>query len=116
MEGRRWEDLDRDCLVNVLGRVGVESLLLDVHFVCKSWHRASLDPLSWENLVFPSSYHSFLDKFMNVNGVKVKSCTQFIKFIVDRSCGNATALILPGCCLAEGLIYAAEKWFSNSGS
>lgn len=116
MEGRRWEDLDRDCLVNVLGRVGVESLLLNVHFVCKSWHRASLDPLSWENLVFPSSYHSFLDKFMHVNGVKVKSCTQFIKFIVDCSCGNATALILPGCCSAEGLLYAAEKWFSNSGS
>ncbi|ESR34179.1 hypothetical protein CICLE_v10007080mg, partial [Citrus x clementina] len=38
------------------------------------------------------------------------SCTQFIKFIiVDRSCGNATALILPGCCSAEGFIDAAEK-------
>lgn len=88
-----------------------ESLLLD-SLLC-----ASLDPLSRENLVFPSSYNSFLDKFMHVYGVKMKSCTQFIKFIiVDRSCGNATALILPGCCSAEGFIDAAEKWFSNSGS
>lgn len=40
MEGRRWEDLDEDRLLNVLGRVGMESLILDVHFVSKSWHRA----------------------------------------------------------------------------
>lgn len=101
MERRRWEDLDRDCLMNMLGRVGVESLLLDVPFVCKSWRKASVDPLSWENLIFHSSYKSFLHKFRQVYGVKIKSCTQFIKFIADRSCGNATALILPGCCSAE---------------
>ncbi|ESR34181.1 hypothetical protein KPL70_026116 [Citrus sinensis] len=75
MEGRRWEDLDEDRLLNVLGRVGMESLILDVHFVSKSWHRA-----------------------------KLKTSSQFIKLIVDRSCGNATVLIPPHCCLTESFL------------
>ncbi|KDO45561.1 hypothetical protein CISIN_1g039999mg [Citrus sinensis] len=80
MEGRRWEDLDEDRLLNVLGRVGMESLILDVHFVSKSWHRA-----------------------------KLKTSSQFIKLIVDRSCGNATVLIPPHCCLTERL----EQYWRN---
>ena len=47
MEGRKWEELNMDCLVNVFQRVGMESLLLDVSFVCKSWYKASLDPKCW---------------------------------------------------------------------
>ncbi|KAJ4825713.1 hypothetical protein Tsubulata_001211, partial [Turnera subulata] len=50
MEGRKWEDLEKGCLVNVLGRVGMESLLLDVPFVCKSWYRAGLEPKRWEQI------------------------------------------------------------------
>ncbi|KAK9942545.1 hypothetical protein M0R45_008204 [Rubus argutus] len=53
---RRWDQLDFDCLVNIFGKVGragMESLLLDVPFVCKSWHKASLDPKCWESLIFP---------------------------------------------------------------
>ncbi|KAL6139023.1 hypothetical protein ACLB2K_064301 [Fragaria x ananassa] len=33
---RRWEDLDADCLTNVFAKVGMESLLLALPFVCKS--------------------------------------------------------------------------------
>ena len=52
-ELRKWEDLEFDCLVNVLGRVGMESLLLDVPFVCKSWHGASLDAAGWQHIDVP---------------------------------------------------------------
>ncbi|KAJ9693749.1 hypothetical protein PVL29_009620 [Vitis rotundifolia] len=31
----------------------MESLLLDVPFVCKLWYKASLDPKCWERLIFP---------------------------------------------------------------
>ncbi|KAL7177290.1 hypothetical protein ACSBR2_030609 [Camellia fascicularis] len=41
-----------DCLVNVLGRVGIESLLIDVPFVCKSWYKATESPLCWRQLDF----------------------------------------------------------------
>ena len=54
MEGRKWEDLNKDILVNVLRRVGMESFLLDVPFVCKSWYKASREPQCWEHLIFPS--------------------------------------------------------------
>nr|POF21279.1 f-box/lrr-repeat protein [Quercus suber] len=36
MSGPKWEDLNMDCLVNVLTRVGIESLLLGAPFVCQS--------------------------------------------------------------------------------
>ncbi|KAL4610427.1 hypothetical protein ACB092_08G049100 [Castanea dentata] len=44
MAGKKWEDLEKDCLVNIFIRVGTESLLYDIPLVCKSWYRASLDP------------------------------------------------------------------------
>ncbi|KAJ6749500.1 hypothetical protein OIU85_000170 [Salix viminalis] len=61
MEERKWEDLEFDCLVNVLGRVDMESLLLYVPFVCKSWYEASLNPSCWKHLVFPQDMHSSWD-------------------------------------------------------
>ena len=55
MEGPKWEDLNMDCLVNVIGRVGIESLVLDVPFVCKSWYKVTLDPRCWKSLLFPNN-------------------------------------------------------------
>ncbi|KAL7209580.1 hypothetical protein ACSBR1_031186 [Camellia fascicularis] len=52
MEGEKWKELNKDCLVNVLGRVGIESLLIDVPFVCKSWYKAMRSPLCWRKLDF----------------------------------------------------------------
>nr|CAN65996.1 hypothetical protein VITISV_007693 [Vitis vinifera] len=53
MEERKWEELNMDILVNVFGRVGMESLLLDVPFVCKPWYKASREPQCWGHLIFP---------------------------------------------------------------
>ncbi|CAL5416731.1 unnamed protein product [Camellia sinensis] len=52
MEGEKRKELNMDCLVNVLGRVGIESLLIDVPFVCKSWYKATRSPLCWRKLDF----------------------------------------------------------------
>ncbi|CAL5436916.1 unnamed protein product [Camellia sinensis] len=79
MEGRKWEELNMDCLVNVLGRVGIESLLLDIPFVCKSWSKAAL---------------------------KNFCAISMMKFVVDRSDRCATYLSLPNRSLTdEALIY-----------
>ena len=53
MEGGNWEELNTELLVDIFRRVGMESLLLDVPLVCKSWYKASLDPMCWKHLHFP---------------------------------------------------------------
>ncbi|CAL9007184.1 unnamed protein product [Prunus brigantina] len=55
MDERRREDLEMDCLVKVFEKVGMESLLLDVPFVCKSWYKATLNPSCWQLLIFPDN-------------------------------------------------------------
>lgn len=115
---RRWEDLNMDCLVNVLGRVGVESLLLDVPFVCKSWYKAALNPSCWKCLHFPHidcRYCSprtdpyFQKRFTEEYGANRShfSVTSLIKFVVNRGRGKATSLQPPSC--SRGLL----KYFAK---
>ncbi|XP_022764557.1 putative F-box/LRR-repeat protein 23 [Durio zibethinus] len=113
---RNWKDMETDCLINVLGRVGMESLLLYVPFVCKSWHRASLNPMCWKTLIFPKIKddrfdldYTFRERLMDTYQIKKFSVTAFIKSIVDRSHGNATTLFLPEGCSEEALKYVADK-------
>ncbi|XP_050374633.1 F-box/LRR-repeat protein At3g48880-like [Argentina anserina] len=118
---RRWEELNVDCLVNIFGRVGMESLLLDIPFVCKPWHQASLNPSCWESLVFPeltnpNTYddeytYSCFDKFSYVyefDGIHV-SVDAFVKFVIDRSKGRTTLLELSPCASEDVLKYAADQ-------
>ena len=120
MEGRKWEDLNKDILVNVLRRVGMESFLLDVPFVCKSWYKASREPQCWEHLIFPSYIkpddiweEESPDKgFAERLAMKYQenlSVFAFVKFIVNHSCGNATIIKLPGGCREEALEYIANE-------
>ncbi|KAF9664458.1 hypothetical protein SADUNF_Sadunf16G0020900 [Salix dunnii] len=108
MEERKWEDLEFDCSVNVLGRVGMESLLLDVPFVCKSWYKASLNPSCWKRLVFPQDIDlrwdfTLLDGFKEKYKIHKCSVDAFTKFVVGRSHGNCAGLILPNGCTEEVL-------------
>ncbi|XP_004305072.1 PREDICTED: uncharacterized protein LOC101295643 [Fragaria vesca subsp. vesca] len=106
----------------------MESLLLALPFVCKSWHAASLNPLCWEILHFPEfepyplfttvddtnvepkSFGPFYNKF--VEDYKMDrtrfSITGFVKLVVDRSKGKAVELKLPQFCTEEALRYAAD--------
>ncbi|XP_024197337.1 F-box protein FBW2 [Rosa chinensis] len=129
----RWEELEVDCLVNVFGRVGMESLLLDVPFVCKSWYRATLVPSCWQFLKFPDDLSdpilvdfvgpgcdpkpgylctcTFIRRFIDeyrLDGRRF-SVTAFLKFIISRSKGKAMSLRLPRDASEDVLKYAADE-------
>nr|XP_011462794.1 PREDICTED: F-box/LRR-repeat protein At3g48880-like [Fragaria vesca subsp. vesca]XP_011462795.1 PREDICTED: F-box/LRR-repeat protein At3g48880-like [Fragaria vesca subsp. vesca] len=121
MAQRRWEELDSDCLTNVFGRVGMESLLVDIPFVCKSWHKASHDPSCWLSIDFPN-----VDYYLSVpvllirfeHNYKTKEWPAWsrvflnglVKIVIERSKGKATCLKLPGWCSKEALKLVAPEW------
>jgi len=117
-EERKWDVLNMDCLANIFGRVGIESMLLDVPFVCKSWSKVTLRPLCWRRLVFPGMsqgpwyYNFFTYRLMEeyqVLGVGVFPITSFMKSVINRSRRSATVVALPSCCTEEALVYVAEE-------
>ncbi|RVW31806.1 hypothetical protein CK203_039288 [Vitis vinifera] len=89
MEGRKWEHLNMDCLVNVFQRVGMESLLLDIPFE-------------------DSPDKPFVERLAMEYGANL-SITAFVKFIVNRSCGCATIIKFPSLCDKETLEYVANE-------
>ncbi|KAM7485787.1 hypothetical protein LguiA_001796 [Lonicera macranthoides] len=102
MEGRKWEDMEMDCLVNIFGRVGTGSLVFGVAFVCKSWNKATLNPLCWQSLMFPKDLEdSRFPWFIDLEGL--------LKGAVNRSQRSATRLALPDNCSNEDIIYALEE-------
>ncbi|KAK1404194.1 putative F-box/LRR-repeat protein 23 [Heracleum sosnowskyi] len=108
MEERKWENLNEDCLVNIFGRLEVESLLLDVPFVCKQWYRATSNPLSWQKLVFP--VYIYQSRFFNRRaGALTFHISKLIKFAVGRSQGCSTTIVLPYCISREDLIFVSDK-------
>ncbi|KAL6191258.1 hypothetical protein ACLB2K_037649 [Fragaria x ananassa] len=121
---RRWEELEVDCLMNIFGRVGMESLLLDVPFVCKSWHKATLNPSSWQYLIFPDltinhfgfdlrngDWCTLIERFVDEYRLDESrfSVTAFVKFIISRSKGKAVTLRLSPCASEDVLKYAADE-------
>ena len=120
MEGPKWEDLNEDIFVNVLGRVGMESSLLDVPFICKSWYIDSHEPQCWEHLIFPSyikpdnirEEESPDRDFAERLAMKYQenlSVFAFVKFMVNHSRGNVTIIKLPGGCPEEALEYITNE-------
>ncbi|KAJ4834044.1 hypothetical protein Tsubulata_017204 [Turnera subulata] len=112
MEGRKWEDLEINCLVNVLGRVGMESLLMDVPFVCKSWYRASLEPKCWKEIVlhgYSSRSNSLWSRFEDEYEIRNFTITKLIKLITNRSNGNCTVFDVSCSFRDEVLQELAEK-------
>nr|XP_011462010.1 PREDICTED: uncharacterized protein LOC101305448 [Fragaria vesca subsp. vesca] len=122
---RKWQDLPKDCWVNILDKVGTECLLLSVPFVCRTWYRASLTPCFWKRLVFPtetqkgtvihpwsfpvstsdddddSSCFDYLTrKYAREFGIEwSRFCvSKLIKFAVNRSRGETQFLKVPGIC------------------
>lgn len=106
---RKWEDMPTDCLVNIFGRVQLESRLLDIPLVCKPWHRAVHNPLCWQRLVFPE--HTPL--FRRFNGLfaytRKSRNIKLIPIVVNLSQGCATSCLIPAYCSREELVYVTEK-------
>ncbi|KAJ4823961.1 hypothetical protein Tsubulata_039217 [Turnera subulata] len=114
MESRKWEDLEINCLVNVLAKVGIESLLLDVPLVCKSWYRASLEPKCWEQIVSLEDEDKLCNRFglsLGIGYYEIRDITvsKLIKLIIDRSNGACTVFDVSWSFNREVLQYLAEK-------
>ena len=130
MEGGKWEDPNKDLLVDIFRRVGMESLLLDVPLVCKSWYKTNLDPMCWEHLNFPKyirpccAWDYILTPYPGrtiseyghrhyIYGSTEVGCpfpiSSFIKFVVKRSRRCATELRLSICCHEQALMYATDE-------
>ncbi|KAL6971022.1 hypothetical protein U1Q18_030703 [Sarracenia purpurea var. burkii] len=110
MAEAKWEDLNQDCLVNIFGRLEMESLVLDIPFVCKSWHKSTRNPQCWRRLNFSCFDDSDFvlrirneyDEGTNLSGL--------IKSIVKRSDRFATSLELSDRCFTgEVLLYIANE-------
>ncbi|KAL3505078.1 hypothetical protein ACH5RR_034919 [Cinchona calisaya] len=117
MDQRKWEELEMDCLVEVFKWIGMESLLLCVPLVCKSWYKATLDPKCWQILVFPEircSEHfpgPMIKHFVHSYGLWWHDfpSMSFAKFVVSRSHRSATTLVLPGTCSSQALEYISDE-------
>lgn len=117
MAQREWENLNIDCLVEVFKWVGMESLLLSIPLVCKSWYKATLHPKCWEILVFPDIRCS--EKFPRsltmhfVHSYRLSwqdfPSASFAEFVVSRSQGSVTTLVLPGTCSYQALEYVSDE-------
>ncbi|KAM7485775.1 hypothetical protein LguiA_001784 [Lonicera macranthoides] len=125
MKGRKiWENMEMDCLVNIFGRVGIESLALDVPFVCKSWYKATLNPLCWQSLNFPIDLRNSRLPNMPIEGllwivvhpddrgsvvINPANRESVVKGAVNRSHRCATRLVIPNDCSKKDIIYALEE-------
>ncbi|XP_018681733.2 F-box protein FBW2-like isoform X1 [Musa acuminata AAA Group] len=98
-EGRRWEDMQVDCLVNIFRRLGLDDLTVSVPFVCTCWWRASLDPVCWRVLNLRSldfrTWSQFSRSFGSRYRLKTLSFSAFLRLVVHRSHGSASELIFP---------------------
>lgn len=96
-------------MVNIFGRLEVESLLLDVPLVCKPWHKATLTPLCWQRLAFPSDIFKsriLADAYqVGAQGPR----RGLIKLVVNRSQRSATLLQLPDKCTRDELVYVSDE-------
>ncbi|KAL5730880.1 hypothetical protein ACHQM5_003665 [Ranunculus cassubicifolius] len=114
MEGRKWEELPKDCLVNIMEKVGLEPLLLDIPFVCKSWHKASLDPKCWKILDFSmlnnkSQSHYIVQNYIKRFQIPNFSNAKFMKLLARRSSGSAMFLVLPSDWNIDILEYFSDE-------
>ncbi|XP_040368512.1 F-box/LRR-repeat protein At3g48880 isoform X1 [Rosa chinensis] len=125
---RKWEDLESDCLVNIFQRVGMESMLMFIPFVCKSWHKASRTPAVWKSLIFPEGifdpmnfdtdtgenegywFDLFLRKFAREFDIPWSNFTvpKFVNLAINRSEGGAEFLKLPGL-ICSVYMYAMKQ-------
>ncbi|XP_059630061.1 F-box protein FBW2-like [Cornus florida] len=113
MEERKWEDLNLDCLLNVYERLGVESLVLDIPFVCKSWYKATLSPQCWRHIKLPMLSCDFGSRLKYADRVEELGVRGIIKFAIKRSARSVVSLEMPGnlSCKSDKdlLVYIANE-------
>ncbi|XP_024986414.1 F-box/LRR-repeat protein At3g48880-like isoform X1 [Cynara cardunculus var. scolymus] len=122
MEQRDWNELPTHCLIEILGKVGIESLVGTIPFVCKSWYNATFYPQCWQRLVFTKSPHLRSSKF-SIPILRLRKDSRFdmlpyesideandsleklVHFAIGRSHGLVTEVVFhPRLHLKEGQI------------
>ncbi|KAG0467093.1 hypothetical protein HPP92_018673 [Vanilla planifolia] len=110
---RNWEEMEKDCLVVIFSKLGIEDLTVSVPFVCHSWYAATRDPLSWKILGFISCnfmpWGSLAKRFAAQYQVSRVSFSSFFKLAVCSSGGLATELRFPDTASMEDLILASKE-------
>ncbi|PIA38908.1 hypothetical protein AQUCO_02700240v1 [Aquilegia coerulea] len=116
IEVRNWEGLNKGCLINIFGRVGLECLILDVPFVCKSWYKVSHDPHCYKVLDFqfmslkrsPWAITVLQKKPYELRDanfpIAATPSPQFMKIAVNRSGGLATEVVFHTCLLRDNIL------------
>ncbi|MFS8005903.1 putative F-box domain, leucine-rich repeat domain superfamily, F-box-like domain superfamily [Helianthus anomalus] len=98
-----WNEFPVHCLVQVLTRVGMESLVQTVPLVCKSWYDATFYPQCWQRLVFHKSPYNLQTPksswlgfgLLHQHTEEDDALEKFLHFAVGRSHGLVTELIFP---------------------
>ncbi|KAJ6797108.1 F-box/LRR-repeat protein-like [Iris pallida] len=112
---RKWEEMERDCLVCIFQRLSLEDLTLSVPLVCKSWFGASLDPLCWRVLDFQRldfmPWRRFAKRVAAHYPLSPFSFSAFLRFAVRRSRGLAVELRFPLFLQVsmDDLVYASNE-------
>ncbi|XP_058073082.1 F-box/LRR-repeat protein At3g48880-like [Magnolia sinica] len=105
-----------DCLVHIFERLGLEDLVLGVPFTCKSWYKASLDPLPWKVLNFRwLNLHrriSFQNRFQREYRLDKFSFLGLLRFAVNRSRRSAVEITFPSSHFISlnELAYVSDDW------
>ncbi|URE00519.1 F-box LRR-repeat protein [Musa troglodytarum] len=114
MEGRRWEEMEEDCLVNIFRRLSLVDLTVAAPLVCRSWRKASRDPLCWSVLDFRGMdfmpWSDLCKSLVARLSVRRPSFTGLLKLTAARSKGAARELRFPrvfGASLRD-LVYASD--------
>lgn len=129
MSRRDWSELPVHCLVEILERVGIESLVETIPLVCKSWYEATFYPQCWQHLVFTKSpflrnskcsiprlksekasrFNLNIGVSRHINDVD-DSLEKFVQFAIGRSHGLVSEVVFhPESRLKEGLIARIAK-------
>ncbi|KAG0466131.1 hypothetical protein HPP92_017711 [Vanilla planifolia] len=111
--GRKWEELEMECLSNIFSRLALDDLTMAVPFVCRSWFTAASNPNAWRVLNFRlldfMPWSSFAKRFAAQYLVSRFSFSGFLKLAVRHSHGVATELMLPRHLTSmEDLVFASK--------
>ncbi|KAG0467822.1 hypothetical protein HPP92_017150 [Vanilla planifolia] len=111
--GRKWEDLEMECLSNIFSRLALDDLTMAVPFVCRSWFAAASNPNAWRVLNFRlldfMPWSGFAKRFAAQYLVSRFSFSGFLKLAVRHSHGVATELMLPRHLTSmEDLVFASK--------
>uniref|UniRef100_A0A1D1Z562 F-box/LRR-repeat protein At3g48880 n=1 Tax=Anthurium amnicola TaxID=1678845 RepID=A0A1D1Z562_9ARAE len=108
-EGKRprWEDLNRDLLVSVFARLGVEDLIGGVSLACTAWCDAARDPRCWKDLDFRRWQP--ISRRLRCRREPPVDFLDLLDFAIGRARGAVDSVRFPDFADELDLLYVAER-------